>query len=52
MTISFPERFNMATYFLDARIEEGRGDRIAVYDQETRYTYADVQRQANRMGTR
>src|ERR1700742_3428765 len=50
MTISFPERFNMATYFLDARIEEGRGDRIAVYDQENRYTYADVRQQANRMG--
>ena len=31
MTISFPERFNMANYFLDDRIREGRGDKVAVY---------------------
>lgn len=50
MTISFPERFNMATYFLDGRIEEGRGDRVAVYYEDEKYTYAEVQRMANRMG--
>lgn len=27
---AFPERFNMADYFLDARIREGKGDRLAV----------------------
>ncbi len=25
---TFPERFNMARYFLDDRIDEGRGDEI------------------------
>jgi benzoate-CoA ligase family protein len=50
MNISFPDRFNMASYFLDDRIEEGRGDRIAVFFQDQQYTYSDVQRMANRVG--
>ena len=50
MKVTFPERFNMATYFLDDRIEEGRDGRIAVYDQDGPYTYAEVQRMANRLG--
>jgi benzoate-CoA ligase family protein len=45
----FPERFNMAHYFLDARIEEGRGDRIAILHDDQALTYAEVQAQANRM---
>jgi benzoate-CoA ligase len=29
--IVVPDRLNMATWFLDARIEEGRGDQVAAY---------------------
>ncbi len=47
---SFPERFNMARYFLDARIEEGRGDHVAVIDDAGRYTYRQVQAMANQVG--
>ena len=50
MTITFPEQFNMATYYLDDRIKEGRGERVAVYCEDQKYTYADVQRMVNRMG--
>ena len=50
MTVSFPEQFNMATYFLDDRIKEGLGDKIAVYYKDQTYTYSDVQKMANRMG--
>jgi benzoate-CoA ligase len=50
MPITFPEQFNMTTYFLDARIEEGFGDKVAVYSGDKRYTYAEVQRMANRAG--
>lgn len=50
MTITFPEQFNMATYFLDSRIEEGFGDRIAVYCGNKQYTYSEVQSMANRVG--
>jgi benzoate-CoA ligase len=47
---TFPERFNMAHYFLDARIEEGRGDHIAVIDDDGRYSYRQVQALANQVG--
>ena len=50
MTTAFPEQFNMATYYLDDRIKEGRGDKVAVYYEDQEYTYADVQRMANRVG--
>ncbi|HWP44600.1 MAG TPA: benzoate-CoA ligase family protein, partial [Blastocatellia bacterium] len=50
MTISFPERFNMATYFLDDRIKEGRGDKVAVYYEDRKYTYGEVQAMSNRVG--
>ncbi|MCU1283140.1 MAG: Benzoate-CoA ligase, partial [bacterium] len=46
----FPERFNMAHYFRDARIEEGRGDHVAVIDDECRYTYRKVHALANKVG--
>lgn len=50
MNVNFPEKFNMATYFLDARIEEGLGDKTAVYCGNKSYTYAQVQAMANRVG--
>src|SRR5215471_6412408 len=52
----FPERFNMASYFLDGRIEEGLGDRTAIVhcvgDSMARVSYAEVQAQANRVANR
>src|SRR5260370_485918 len=47
---SFPESFNMARYFLDDRIEEGRGDSLAVIDDAGQYTYREVQALASRVG--
>lgn len=44
----FPETFNLAHYYLDARVEEGRGERVAVAVGDRSWTYADVQRRANR----
>lgn len=46
----FPDEFNMAEYFLDARIAEGRGDHVAVIDDRGRYTYKEVQALANQVG--
>jgi acyl-coenzyme A synthetase/AMP-(fatty) acid ligase len=50
MIVSFPEQFNMATYYLDDRIRQGLGDQVAVYYEDQRYTYSQVQQMANRMG--
>jgi len=46
----FPERFNMSDYFLDDRIREGRGDRVAIRVGDRAVTYAEVQDRANRAG--
>jgi benzoate-CoA ligase family protein len=40
---TFPDTFNLADYFLDQRIREGRGERIAVIDDRGEYSYARVQ---------
>ena len=45
-----PERFNLAHYYLDARVEEGLDERQAiVHHGGGTYTYLDVQRESNRM---
>ena len=46
---SFPERFNLADYFLDARVAEGRGARTAIVYGDRAISYAEVQAEANRM---
>jgi benzoate-CoA ligase len=44
----FPERFNMAWYFLDRNVEEGRGDKPCLYWRQQVYAYREVQAHANR----
>ena len=44
-----PARLNLAQYLVDARIEEGQGQRVALLVGERQLTYADVQDQANRV---
>ncbi|MEM9067278.1 MAG: benzoate-CoA ligase family protein [Myxococcota bacterium] len=48
MSPTFPARFNLAHYYLDARLEEGRGDRPAVIVGDEVYRYEDVARRSNR----
>ena len=44
-----PERFNLAHYFLDARVDEGMGSRTAlIHHGGSRYTYAEVQTSKSR----
>lgn len=45
-----PERFNIADYFLEARLREGRGDRVALITDTGELTYSQVQALANRFG--
>jgi acyl-coenzyme A synthetase/AMP-(fatty) acid ligase len=48
--VSFPERFNMADYFLYHNLEEGRENKVCLYYQDQTYTYGDTARMANRAG--
>src|SRR4026208_356708 len=50
MTIEFPERFNMADYFLYHNLEEGRENKTCLYFNEQTYTYGDTARLSNRAG--
>ncbi len=50
MKIEFPERFNMADYFLYHNVEEGRENKTCLYFRDEAYTYADAVRMANRAG--
>jgi benzoate-CoA ligase family protein len=46
-----PEEFNMADWFLDARVREGRGDRVALRTDERNWSYAEVAALAARYGS-
>jgi benzoate-CoA ligase len=48
--LEFPERFNMAWYYLDRNVEEGRGDKRCLYHRDDAWTYREVQAAANRFG--
>ncbi|HEY7682292.1 MAG TPA: benzoate-CoA ligase family protein [Gemmatimonadales bacterium] len=48
MVIQPPEQLNIADHFLDARIREDRGDRVALITDRERMTYREVQALANR----
>ena len=50
MSFHPPEQFNIADYFLDARVREGRGERIALITDEGRLSYGQVEVLANRFG--
>ncbi len=52
MTSAPPERSNIADAFLDARVREGRGARVALRTDRGPLTYAEVQAAANRFAAR
>jgi benzoate-CoA ligase len=47
---SIPNQFNVATYFVDRNVEEGRGDNIAIEYADQRITYRQVLENVNRFG--
>ncbi len=50
MTVSFPERFNMADYFLYHNVEEGREHKVCLYYEDRQWTYGEVARLSNQTG--
>jgi len=45
-----PEQFNVSTAFLDRNLDQGRGDRVAIYAGDERITYRTLLGQVNRAG--
>jgi len=50
MNLEFPERFNLADYFLYERLNEGLGDKAAVLYGERRYSYAEIAQRSQALG--
>src|SRR5712691_11200370 len=50
MTVTFPERFNLADYFLYRNLEEGRENKICLYYEDQTFSYGDTARMSNRVG--
>jgi benzoate-CoA ligase family protein len=50
MVVSFPERFNMADYFLYHNVEEGRENKVCLYFEDKSWTYGEVARLSNQTG--
>src|SRR5918999_91653 len=44
------ERFNLASWFVDRHLQEGRGDRVALYCGDGQTTYAQLAELVNRTG--
>ncbi|MBE0550735.1 MAG: AMP-binding protein [Rubrivivax sp.] len=47
--LQFPDVLNCATELLDRWVERGNGERLCVQGHGVRWTYAELQRQANRI---
>jgi benzoate-CoA ligase family protein len=45
-----PERMNLTTYYLEENISRGRGEKVAVYYQDEKYTFNDLCGLVNRVG--
>ncbi|HXT62751.1 MAG TPA: AMP-binding protein, partial [Pyrinomonadaceae bacterium] len=50
MSVEFPERFNMADYFLYHNVEEGRENKTCLYFRDQTFTYGEAVRMSNRAG--
>lgn len=48
--MNIPERINLTTYYLDRNVEGGRGKKIALYYQDQKITYEEIQKLTNRVG--
>ena len=47
--LQFPEQLNCATELLDRRVAAGQGDRLCIQGTGVRWTYAELQAEANRI---
>ena len=50
MSPEFPDRFNLADYFLYDRLNEGLADKAAVLYGDRRYSYGEVARRSAALG--
>lgn len=47
---ALPEKLNLGAYFLDVNLEQGRGERPAIYYRDQTLSFLDLSRLTNRIG--
>ncbi len=45
-----PQQLNLTTYYLEDNIAQGRGDKVAIYYRDDRYTFNDILHLTNKVG--
>lgn len=50
ISIHVPEQLNLTSYFLEDNISQGRGDKVALYYRDEKYTFNDLCALTNRVG--
>ncbi len=50
INLQYPDKLNVAVELVDKNLQEGRGQKVAIYYQDQAITYAEVARNVNRMG--
>ena len=50
MTPTFPERFNMADYFLYHNVDEGQADKTCLYFEDEKWNYGQAVGLSNKAG--
>ncbi len=48
--IDIPEQVNLATYYLDENLKQGRGNKVAIHYQDDKVTFNDLCNLTNRVG--
>jgi benzoate-CoA ligase len=51
MVPTFPDKFNMADYFLYHNVEEGRETKVCLYYEEQQWTYGEAVKLSNQTGS-
>ncbi len=47
---SLPEKLNLGSFYLDVNLEEGRGDKTAIYYKDRSYSFLNLWRLTNKVG--
>lgn len=50
LPVSIPEQLNLATYYLDDNLAAGRGEKVAIYYRDEKYTFHELCAMTNRIG--
>jgi benzoate-CoA ligase family protein len=50
INITIPEMLNLATYYLEDNVTQGRGEKVAVYYQDEKYSFNDMCTLTNKVG--